>query len=208
MSTCFASAAPIIEAGADSGERLWPFPLARDFDEGLESAVADTLQCTVASEADHAFAAAFLRRFVREGVPWLHLDIAGPAGLESLAHVRSRGRAPAATGFGVRAVVWAVLDHWDALAGPGPRGASDGRFDGTRNEPASFQPHRQQLRVLHCPAPIPPAASLAVSAHPASRFVSSSTTPSYFGLRFIQCLMRIGCMIRWVVPQVARRPST
>ena len=41
------------------------------------------------------------------------------------------GRAPAATGFGVRAVVWAVLDHWDALAGPGPRGASDGRFDGT-----------------------------------------------------------------------------
>jgi leucyl aminopeptidase len=51
---------------------------------------------------------------VREHVPWLHLDVAGPAAAEKLAHARASG---GATGFGVRAVVWAVLDHWGALAG-------------------------------------------------------------------------------------------
>ena len=80
----------------------------------VESDVADTLQCTVSSAADHIFAAAFLRKFVRKGVAWLHLDIAGPAKTESLAHMRAKH---GATGFGVRAVVWAVLDHWGELAG-------------------------------------------------------------------------------------------
>ena len=105
----------IIEAGAESGERLWPFPLDADFAKPLKSDVADTLQCTVASEADHIFAAKFLQRFVAKDVPWLHIDIAGPAKTDSLGHVRAKHEA---TGFGVRAVVWAILDQWDTLVGP------------------------------------------------------------------------------------------
>ena len=93
-------------ARADSGERLWPFPLDADFAKPLKSDVADTLQCTVASEADHIFAAKFLQRFVAKDVPWLHIDIAGPAKTDNLGHVRAKHEA---TGFGVRAVVWAIF---------------------------------------------------------------------------------------------------
>lgn len=106
----------IVAAGIASGERLWPFPLDPDFSEALSSNVADTLQCTVAVEADHIFAAAFLQRFVREEVPWLHLDLAAAAGTGGLAHVSGDGP----TGFGVRCAVWAVLDWWESLAAAGP----------------------------------------------------------------------------------------
>ncbi|MCI0534703.1 MAG: leucyl aminopeptidase family protein, partial [Verrucomicrobiales bacterium] len=35
----------LIAAGSDSGERVWPFPIDEDYDEFLESTVADTKQC-------------------------------------------------------------------------------------------------------------------------------------------------------------------
>jgi len=106
----------IVAAGVASGERLWPFPLDADYADGLKSDVADTLQCTVSSEADHILAAAFLRKFVREDVPWLHIDLAGPAAAGGLAHVSGDARGDF-TGFGVRAAVWAVCDQWEDLAG-------------------------------------------------------------------------------------------
>jgi leucyl aminopeptidase len=93
-----------------------PFPLDADYADGLKSDVADTLQCTVSSEADHILAAAFLRKFVREDVPWLHIDLAGPAAAGGLAHVSGDARGDF-TGFGVRAAVWAVCDQWEDLAG-------------------------------------------------------------------------------------------
>ena len=41
----------IIEAaGVSSGERVWCFPMDKDFDTDLESAVADVLQCSVDSQ--------------------------------------------------------------------------------------------------------------------------------------------------------------
>ncbi|MCK5383618.1 MAG: leucyl aminopeptidase family protein, partial [Gammaproteobacteria bacterium] len=55
---------PLTEAGRNSGERVWPFPLDKDFDESLKSTVADTLQCTLEGDADHILAARFLKRFV------------------------------------------------------------------------------------------------------------------------------------------------
>jgi leucyl aminopeptidase len=62
-------------AGKDSGERLWPFPMDADFDAALKSSVADVLQCTVSSEADHILAAVFLKKFVNKDVKWVHLDL-------------------------------------------------------------------------------------------------------------------------------------
>ena len=61
--------------GKDSGERLWPFPMDPDFDSALKSSVADVLQCTVSSEADHILAAVFLKKFVNKDVHWVHLDL-------------------------------------------------------------------------------------------------------------------------------------
>jgi leucyl aminopeptidase len=105
----------IVDAGRSSGERLWPLmPVdeASGFLKALESDIADVLQCRVASESDHIYAAAFLQTFVSTEVPWLHLDAAAASHDSGLAHVRNGG----ATGFGVRAVLALVLDHWQALS--------------------------------------------------------------------------------------------
>jgi len=87
----------VIAAGRASGERVWPFPTDRDFDEDLESRVADVKQCAVENEADHILAARFLNRFVPAEVPWVHVDLASGNHKGGLAHVPTD-----ITGFGVR----------------------------------------------------------------------------------------------------------
>ncbi|MDP2833436.1 MAG: leucyl aminopeptidase family protein [Pseudomonadota bacterium] len=67
-------AARAVAAGQASGERVVAFPMPEDYDEALDSTVADVKQCTLDSEADHILAARFLNRFVG-GTPWLHVDL-------------------------------------------------------------------------------------------------------------------------------------
>ena len=43
----------LIEAGKDSGERVWPFPMDEDYDKLLESNIADIKQCSRESGMDH-----------------------------------------------------------------------------------------------------------------------------------------------------------
>ncbi len=62
--------------GQETGERAWPFPMDPDYDQALESELADIKQCTLETEADHIPATRFLSRFVPKGIPWLHLDLA------------------------------------------------------------------------------------------------------------------------------------
>jgi leucyl aminopeptidase len=87
----------LIQAGRDSGERVWPFPLDEDFDEALKSDIADTLQCTLEGEADHILAARFLNRFVAAETAWIHVDLAASNHKGGLAHIPTD-----TTGFGVR----------------------------------------------------------------------------------------------------------
>ncbi len=47
-------------AGRATGERVWGFPMDEDFDESIESKVADVAQCASDSDADHILAARFL----------------------------------------------------------------------------------------------------------------------------------------------------
>lgn len=84
-------------AGAAAGERVWPFPLDADFDSDLESRVADVKQCAVEGAGDHILAARFLRRFVPERIPWVHVDLAAATRKDGLAHVPTE-----VTGFGAR----------------------------------------------------------------------------------------------------------
>ncbi len=93
-------------AGQASGERVWPFPLDADYDELLESEVADIKQCTTENEADHILAARFLSRFVPTGLPWVHLDLAAAGNKGGLAHVPTE-----VTGFGVRYTLSLLLDQ-------------------------------------------------------------------------------------------------
>jgi len=67
-------AARAVAAGLACGERVVAFPMPEDYDEALDSTVADVKQCTLESEADHILAARFLNRFVGD-TPWLHVDL-------------------------------------------------------------------------------------------------------------------------------------
>ena len=63
-----------IAAGKASGERVCVFPLDEDYDEALDSDIADVKQCTMEGEADHILASRFLKRFTDDR-PWLHMDL-------------------------------------------------------------------------------------------------------------------------------------
>jgi len=88
------------QAGADSGERVWPFPMDDDYDELLKSEVADIKQCSAESAGDHILASRFLSRFVPKSIPWIHVDLSAGQHKGGLAHVPTE-----ITGFGVRLTV-------------------------------------------------------------------------------------------------------
>lgn len=76
----------IISAGKASGERVWPFPIDEDYDEGLDSDIADIKQCSLESDADHILASRLLSRFVNN-TPWLHLDLSSEVHKGGLADI-------------------------------------------------------------------------------------------------------------------------
>jgi leucyl aminopeptidase len=88
-------AAQALAAAASSGERVCVFPMDDDYDEGLESAVADVKQCTLDGDADHILAARLLKRFTEER-PWIHMDLSASSAKGGLGAV-----ATDVTGFGV-----------------------------------------------------------------------------------------------------------
>ena len=93
-------------AGAASGERVWNFPLDEDFDTDLESTVADIVQCAVEGKGDHILAARFLKRFIGDGNPWIHVDLSSATRRGGLAHVSTE-----VTGFGVRFTLELLLSQ-------------------------------------------------------------------------------------------------
>lgn len=90
----------LVEAGADCGERVWPFPMDADFDEDIESKAADIAQCATDNDGDHILAARFLGRFVADAVDWVHLDLSAGHRKGGLGVVPTP-----VTGFGVRYTV-------------------------------------------------------------------------------------------------------
>ena len=88
-----------VAAGEAVGERVVAFPAPEDYDEALQSEVADVKQCTLEAEADHILAARFLSRFVADR-PWLHMDLSASRCKGGLGAVSSD-----ITGFGV---AWGV----------------------------------------------------------------------------------------------------
>jgi leucyl aminopeptidase len=87
----------LVQAGRDSGERVWPFPLDEDYDKLIESEIADIKQCSRESGTDHILAARFLQRFVKNDTPWVHIDLSSSNRKGGLAHIPTD-----TTGFGVR----------------------------------------------------------------------------------------------------------
>ena len=93
-------------AGQNSGERVWPFPIGKEFLEDLKSGVADLQQCSVKGTGDHILAGSFLAEFIEGDVPWVHLDLSASDHKGGLGHVPTD-----ITGFGVRYTMGLVLDE-------------------------------------------------------------------------------------------------
>ena len=90
-----------IKVCAMSGEQFWPMPLPEELRASLDSPVAD-----LANIGDRMggmlVAGLFLKEFVNPDLPWLHLDIAGPAYNEAKPH----GYTPVGgTGIALRSLV-------------------------------------------------------------------------------------------------------
>jgi leucyl aminopeptidase len=104
-------AARAVAAGHKVGERVVAFPLPEDYDEALESPVADVKQCLLEGEADHILAARFLNRFV-DGRPWLHMDLSASRCKGGLGAVGTD-----ITGFGVALGVEMLVEDDGTLPG-------------------------------------------------------------------------------------------
>ncbi len=85
------------QAAEISGERVWHLPLPADYRKQLDSEVADVKN--IGNRWGGTLTAGlFLAEFAADGIPWAHLDIAGPAWAESAEDETTKG----GTGFGVR----------------------------------------------------------------------------------------------------------
>ena len=93
-------AAELRRAGDSSGEQLWRMPLVGEYEERIESKVADADNAGGSPGA--ITAALFLRHFAGD-VRWAHLDLASVGDSPDDSHEWTRG----ATGFGAR-----LLLHW------------------------------------------------------------------------------------------------
>ena len=92
------------QAAARAGEEVWPLPLPEDYRKQIDSEVADIKNIGGGRYAGALTAGLFLREFVAD-VPWVHLDIAGPARSDEDDGYLQKG----GTGFGVRTLVEAVM---------------------------------------------------------------------------------------------------
>jgi len=97
----------VLAAGTAAGEPVWRMPLVEDYEQNLDSEIADVRQesSDPRAGAGAVHAALMLRRFAA-GVPWAHLDIAGPA-----RSTETRDEVPeGATGYGVRLLLALLSD--------------------------------------------------------------------------------------------------
>jgi leucyl aminopeptidase len=94
----------IEEASLKTGEKVWRMPLWDEYFEYLRSDVADFRNVGTRA-AGAIIGGIFLSKFV-EKIPWVHLDIAGPASIEKERPYIPRG----GTGVGVRLLLQLLKD--------------------------------------------------------------------------------------------------
>ena len=93
-------AGELFKSGEKTGERLWRFPIYKEYCDSLKGDLSDLRNISRLKKgyASSITAAAFIKEFVQD-IPWAHIDIAGTAFNEGSA----RGETPQfGTGFGVR----------------------------------------------------------------------------------------------------------
>ncbi|QHQ34916.1 leucyl aminopeptidase [Algicella marina] len=98
-----------LAAARAEDEGAWRMPMGEAYDKLLKSRVADV--ANVGGRAAGSITAAqFLKRFVKDDMPWIHLDIAGVAFTKSATTFAPKG----ATGWGVRALDRLIRDKYES----------------------------------------------------------------------------------------------
>jgi leucyl aminopeptidase len=92
-------AARLLAAAEAAGERVWQLPLIDEYRDHLKSDVADLNN--VGPRGGGAITAGLFLKEFAAGVPWAHLDIAGPAFVEKDGPLTPKG----GTGVGVRTLL-------------------------------------------------------------------------------------------------------
>jgi leucyl aminopeptidase len=101
-------AAKLDKAGADTGDLLWRFPLGTAYDKMIDSPIAD-MKNVGERGAGSITAAQFLKRFIKDGVKWAHLDIAGTVWTGKPGATWEKG----ASGYGVKLLDRFVADNFE-----------------------------------------------------------------------------------------------
>ena len=82
-----------------TGDKTWRMPLDQAYHDQIKSNFAD-VKNTGGRNGGSCTAAAFLEKFIRDGMPWIHIDIAGVTTTTGPTALAPRG----ATGWGVAAL--------------------------------------------------------------------------------------------------------
>jgi len=96
----------VLKAAEDSGDLLWQLPLPAGYRKYIKSGVADVSNLSSVRWGGAITAGLFLQEFIEEGMPWVHLDIAGPSMREDPGQGVAKGEG---TGVGVRTLIRFVL---------------------------------------------------------------------------------------------------
>jgi leucyl aminopeptidase len=99
----------LIRAAQEEGEGAWRMPMGEAYDAMLKSDVAD-MKNVGGRDGGSITAAQFLRRFVKDGTPWCHIDIAGVTLVKQDTALAPKG----ATGWGVMTLDRLVRDRFEA----------------------------------------------------------------------------------------------
>jgi len=101
-------AAQLMAAGEAVGEPLWRMPMGDAYDKLIDSPIAD-IKNVGPREGGSVTAAQFIKRFVKPGVKWAHLDIAGMVWASKAGTLHDKG----ATGYGVRLLDRFIADNFE-----------------------------------------------------------------------------------------------
>ena len=69
----------VVAASRRSGEPMWAMPMPEELRRGIDSPIADFVNANADRMGGMLVGAHFLAEFVPAGLPWAHIDIAGPS---------------------------------------------------------------------------------------------------------------------------------
>lgn len=97
----------LLDAAKNADEYMWQLPIIPEWTQDMKSKVADLKNIGTPMRAGTATAAAFLQEFIKDDIPWAHLDIAGTAdGQSHLPYCPPVG----ASGLTVRSLVHLLMN--------------------------------------------------------------------------------------------------